>query len=193
MKTLTLLLFTLAIGCTKNQGVSMIGATQEQTAIMQDALDQLRIQTRGAIDRYISNDGDLEVSFVYGYPEGGPQYECETGDTDRCVYPMVHATCAWTEYSDSTMRVFPCGYRQGDNILLGTFLHEMIHASGVHDHIGVHNTALMSPTMDHYPTADAPFCIHDLDALLICSQLKSCVPSRMATCPDTASDPDKDW
>lgn len=170
----------------------MVGATQEQTDVMQDALDQLRIQTGGAINRYLSSDGDLEVSFVHGYPHGGPQRECDAGDDDRCNRPMLHATCAWTEYSDNTLEVYPCGYLQGPNILLGTFLHEVIHASGVHDHVGLHNTALMSPVMDHEPPADAPFCVHELDAGFICSQL-DCIASRMRTCPDTAPDPDKSY
>lgn len=117
------LLALLLTACTANQGVRLVGATPAQQAEAADALAELRVDTGGAVDRYVDDDGSTVVTLApqpYGGTDGPGN---ETGSE-----------------GGGSIHIYPLG--QGE-LFRVTLVHEVLHDVGLR-HV-VEGPAVMAP------------------------------------------------
>lgn len=85
------LLALFAVCCTANQGVRLVGATPAQQDEAFDALAELRVDTGGAVDRYVDDDGSTVVTLdpqPYGGGDGPGNETGSEGRGDITIYPL---------------------------------------------------------------------------------------------------------
>lgn len=113
----------LVAGCAGNSGVRLIGATPAQQVEAAAALEELRVETGGAVDRYLSAAGPTIVTLQPAAYSGADGPGLETGSE-----------------GGSAISIYPLGQGQW---FRATLVHELLHTEGLR-HVA-DGPAVMSP------------------------------------------------